>query len=115
MKMRFCVYFSAIFAALICVTALIFLRLWLGLAVCAAVIAVWAALFVRFLTVGYDFSDSELVITGGWLFKYKKTVKRSSVISVSRFTVAKIPVFTMLRTAADTVILFCELDWDQTF
>lgn len=110
MKKWFCVYASAALAALICAAALVFLRFWLGLAVCIAAVVTWGVLFVRFCTVRYEFSDPEVVISGGWLIKYRKTVKRSSIISVSRVSLVKIPVFTVIRTAADTVILFCEFD-----
>lgn len=112
MKMRFCVYFSAVLAVLICTAALIFLRFWLGIAVCIAAVVTWVVLFVRFCTLKYEFSDSELMITGGWLFKYKKSVKRSSILSTSRVFVVKIPVFSVIRTASDTVILFCEPEWN---
>lgn len=110
MKTRFIVYFSAVSAVLICAAALFFLRFWLGMAVCIAAAVTWGVLFVRFCTIRYEFSDSELTITGGWLFKYKKIVKRSSILSVSRFFAFKIPVFTMIRTAGDTVILFCDFN-----
>lgn len=109
MKNRFCVYLSAVLAVLICIAALILLPFWLGTAVGIAAAVTWMALFIRFCTLRYDFSDSEIVISGGWLFKYRKTVKRSSILSVSRVSLVKIPAFTVIRTAADTVILFCEL------
>lgn len=109
MKMRFCVYASAFLAVLICVAALIFLHFWLGIAICIAAAAAWAVFFVRFLLLRYEISESEIKITGGIFFKYKRTVKRAAILSRSRIYAGRRLICTVIRTAGSKIILFCEL------
>lgn len=112
MKKWFCVYASAALAALICAAAVIFLRGWIRMALCLAAAAVWVVLFVRFCLIRYEFSDSEIKISGGLLFKYRKTIKREALISVSRLFVGDKLICTIIRTAGDFAVLFCKLTDD---
>lgn len=99
---------SAVFAALFA-AALIFTRSVLRIALCTAAAAAWTAFFIRFCTLKYQITSDEIITEIGFFIRSRKIIKRSAILSCSRVYVGKHLMCTVVRTAAKTAVLFCDI------
>lgn len=109
MKKWFGVWLGAAVCAGLCVLAAVFLRGWLCAAVIVLAVMAWTVFLVRFGMLRYSISDSEIVISGGLLFRYSRRIERSEILSQTRLYAGRQLICTVVRTAGSTDILFCSL------
>ena len=109
MKNNTFVWIVSVICAALFASALIFTRGALRVILCTAAAAGWMVLFLRFCTLRYHISDDEIRVNIGLFFHSRITVKRSAILSQSRLYFGRHLICTIVRTAGETVILFCEI------
>lgn len=109
MKKTSCLWLLGGIFAVLSAAALIFLRGRLGTAALIAAAAVTAFLAARFAALRYEMTDPAIKISGGLIFKRVKLIERAAILSVSRVYLGRLLIFTVVRTAGSTDLLFCSL------
>ena len=109
MKKNLVIHITSALCAALFTAVLLLTRGTLRIILCSVTAAAWTALFIRFRTLEYRFTQDELVIKIGLFFRSEITLKRTAILSHSRVCLGNRLICTIVRTAGKTVFLFCEI------
>ena len=109
MKKWLCIWISAALAGILIAAAALFSWGVLGIILGVGIAAMWGVLFLRFLSIRYRFDDDKIIIRRGVIVRAELTIKRSDILSLSRLYLGRYLICTIVRTAGNRAVLFCEI------